>query len=490
MNRLPLRWVILLPVVATISAGFVVFAVYIDGSERATRLSEIDRELVRAERVEVTPQAARPDVPDGGVPPAPAPGDDGTAGVQPPVQLVVTSDGRVSGVGGAANPFSGDALIALAATAARTTTEVEGHRVLVSPQPDGEVRITALSLAGYRSALADLRRSLVVGGLVIALLEAAMAWWLAGRLVRPLAAMATTANRIGGGALDTEVVRVGGSREVAELSSDIERMVDRLRAALAEREHSAAEAARARDDMRRFLADVSHEIRTPLTALKGYSDLYGHGMLTEPGALDRAMSRVGSESVRLHALVNSMLDLVRDGASRDPVVVVLDVAEVVRTVADDLRVAYPTRRIDVEIGPSVDGSVSGDPSRIHQAVLNLGANACTHTDDSTPVTLVVESTPGVVTVSVVDHGPGVDPSEQEDVFLPFYRSDPSRVRDGRGGAGLGLAVTRQVAIEHHGSVSVRPTPGGGATFALGVPRARGTAAVPDVGPERMSSTGH
>ena len=489
MKRLPLRWVVLLPVVATISVGFVVFAVYIDGSERATRLAEIDRELVRAARVEVAPPAAPPDTTDGGAPPAPAPTDDGAAGVDPPVQLVVTTDGRVSGVGGADNPFSEEAIAALAATATQTTTEVEDHRVLVSPRPDGQVRVTALSLAGYRSAIADLRRSLVVGGLVIALLEAAMAWWLAGRLVRPLATMATTANRIAGGALDTEVVPVGGSREVAELSSDIERMVERLRAALAEREQSAAEAARARDDMRRFLADVSHEIRTPLTALKGYSDLYDHGMLTEPGALDRAMSRVGSESVRLHALVNSMLDLVRDGGARAHVAVPVDVAEVVGTVADDLRVVHPARRIDVEIGPSVDASVVGDPARIHQAVLNLGANACTHTDAGSPVALVVEATPAAVTVSVVDHGPGVGEAEQEDIFLPFYRSDPSRVRDGRGGAGLGLAVTRQVALEHHGSVSVRPTPGGGATFVLGFPRAAPDTLPPISGPERMPSAG-
>ena len=93
-------------------------------------------------------------------------------------------------------------------------------------------------------------------------------------------------------------------------------MVARLRSALAEREQSEAVATRARDDMKRFLADVSHEIRTPLTALKGYSDLYERGMLAEPGALDRAMSRVGSESVRLHRLVNSMLELARDGETR------------------------------------------------------------------------------------------------------------------------------------------------------------------------------
>ena len=469
MKRLPLRWVVLLPVLATISVGFAAFAVYVDGSERATRLAEIDRELGRAERVEVTPPPGMPVLvpPDGPTPSGATsnPADDGT-GVEPPVQLVVTTDGRVTGVRGSDSPFPPDDLAALTRITRQTTTEVADHRVLVSPQSDGQVRITALSLVGYRSAIDDLRGALVIGGLVIVLLEAAMVWWLAGRLARPLATMATTAGRIAGGALDTEVVRVGGSREVAELSGDIGHMVDRLRGALAEREHSAAEAVRARDEMHRFLADVSHEIRTPLTALMGYSDLYDHGMLTEPGALDRAMARVGSESARLHSLVNSMLDLVRDGRAGPPVVEDVDVQELVRTVAADLRVAYPGQVVEVHIGGSTRPVAAGDPNRIHQAVLNLGANACAHSGADTPVLLTVSSADEVVRIDVVDHGPGVPDAERDDIFLPFYRADASRVRDGRGGAGLGLAVTRQVAEQHHGSVGVRTTPGGGATFTL------------------------
>ena len=307
---------------------------------------------------------------------------------------------------------------------------------------------------------------------MIAVLESAMVWWLARRLVRPLATMAATANRIADGALDTEVQRAGGSREMADLSHDIERMVARLRDALAERERSEAVATRARDDMERFLADVSHEIRTPLTALKGYSDLYERGMLAEPGALDRAMSRVGNESVRLHSLVNSMLLLTGSGETRSRIVSDVDLVDVVRAVLDDLRAAHPERHLDLHVDQAVDARVAGDPARIHQAILNLGANACTHTDAQTPISVLVESTTSALTVSVIDHGAGIDEAEREEIFLPFYRTDPSRVRNGTSGAGLGLAITQQVAHEHHGSVSVHPTPGGGATFTLRLPRSR------------------
>ncbi len=470
MNRLSLRWMILVPLLATITVGFVIFAFYIDRSDRSTRLAEIDRELVRAERVDLAPPGTDPS--DGVTPPTPdsAPADVATTGVEPPVQLTVTSDGDVTATRGGENPFDRDALAALAATRGSTTTEIGDHRVLVSPQPAGLVSVTALSLDGYHATTDALRRTLLLGGLIIALLESAVAWWLAGRLVRPLVTMAATANRIADGSLDTEVQHTGGSREVFDLSSDIERMVARLRAALAEREQSEALATRARDDMKRFLADVSHEIRTPLTALKGYSDLYEQGMLGEPGALDRAMSRVGSESVRLHRMVNAMLQLTRDGETSTQVVSDVDVPQIVRAVVDDLRAAHPERRIDLQIGQMTDVSVAGDPARTHQAILNLGANACTHTPASTPITIAVDATTAAVTVSVIDHGAGIDVAEQQRIFLPFYRSDPSRARVSESGAGLGLAVTQQIAHEHHGSIDVHPTPGGGATFTLRLPQ--------------------
>ncbi len=470
MNRLSLRWMILVPLLATITIGFVTFAFYVDQSDRSTRLAEVDRELARAARVE--PGSPATDPPDGVSSPTPgsAANDLATTGVDPPVQLTVSPDGEVTATQGGENPFPGDALAALGTVREPTTTEIGDYRVLVSPQPGGQVRITALSLESFHATTDALRRTLLIGGLTMIMLEAAMAWWLAGRLVRPLSSMAAMANQIADGALDTEVPHAGGSREVSDLSTDIKRMVARLRAALAEHEQSEAEATQARDDMRRFLADVSHEIRTPLAALKGYSDLYERGMLAEPGSLDRAMSRVGSESVRLHRLVNAMLQLTRDGETSTRVVVDVDVTAVVRAVVDDLRAAYPQRRIDLKIGQMTDVSVTGDPARTHQAVLNLGANACTHTPASTPITIAVDATADAVTISVIDHGAGIDVAEQQRIFLPFYRSDPSRARDGESGAGLGLAVTDRIAQEHHGSIDVHPTPGGGATFTLRLPQ--------------------
>ena len=175
---------------------------------------------------------------------------------------------------------------------------------------------------------------------------------------------------------------------------------------------------------------------------RSYSDLYERGMLDEPGALDRAMSRVGNESVRLHRLVNAMMELVRGGEGRVSLASEVDVLQVVQAVVDDLRAAYPERQIDSRVETESSVSLAGDPARIHQAVLNLGANACTHTPTSTPIMIAVETPPGGVAISVIDHGAGIDEAERERIFLPFYQADRSRARRGQGGAGLGLAVTQ------------------------------------------------
>ena len=216
---------------------------------------------------------------------------------------------------------------------------------------------------------------------------------------------------------------------------------------------------------------MSHELRTPLTALKGYSDLHSGGMLDEPGALDRAMSRIGDESERLNGLVTDMLHLAREAPSTEAFEP-FDPTDIVTVVAEDLRAANPSLTIDVDITDDAPMFVDGLQARFHQAVLNIGSNACRHAPPNSDVRLVVASTGGDLRVAVIDHGPGVDSTDAENIFLPFYRPERSRDRTGGGGAGLGLAIASQIIERHHGSITVEPTPGGGATFVITLPLTR------------------
>lgn len=464
----------LVPIVVTMTVAFAAFAVYIDRVEADNRLADIDDELLRAERsfaLQLQPGEAL-DPPDGneGEDDDDLAGGGATDGVEPPIQLLVAEDGQILANFGADSTLPTVVLAELASRRGLSTVESSRHRVLVTPRSDGTTQITALDLEQFDAAAADFRRTLLAGGLVISILATAVVWLLTSRLIRPVTRMAATANRIADGALDTEIAHRGGSREISDLGSDLERMMTQLRTVIAEREQAAAEATQARDDMRRFLADVSHELRTPLTALKGYSDLYAGSMLEEPEALDRAMGRIGDESQRLSMLVTDMLALAREAPTTERAEH-FDASDTVRSVVDDLRAAHPSIPISLEMNPNTEHMVFGHADGLHQAILNVGSNACQHTEPHAGVQFEVTTTPTSAVINVIDHGPGIDPTEIDKIFLPFYRHQTSRGRDGRGGAGLGLAITNQIIERLNGTVSVAATPGGGATFTLTVPLA-------------------
>lgn len=463
----------MVPILVTITAGFGAFALYVDRVEIASRLADVDAELARAERGAVTPQDptdARPPAPGGVDQPAdiePLP-DDADA----PIQLVVGPDGTVEPTAGT-NPFDATTLARFAAgSGVRTATEGD-YRVLIRPSVGGDVSITALPLDATNEATDDFRRALALGGIVIGALMAGVVWAVTTSLIRPVTEITATAARIADGDVDTVIGTPSRSKEMVELADDLDRMLATLRAALLDSERSATEAARSRDGIRRLLADMSHELRTPLTALKGYSDLYAGGMLETDDDLDRAMGRIGSESDRLGRLANDMLQLAR-GADGADIVESVDLVEVAHDVVDDLRAAHPELDIDVDIGINAASGpsavlVNGSPGQIHQAVLNLTSNACRYAGSEGGVKVVVGTIADAATVAVVDHGPGIAPEERDRVFLPFYRPDGSRSRDGRGGAGLGLALTRQIVTNHGGSVTIEGTPGGGATVTMTIP---------------------
>ena len=461
MTRASLRLIFLAPILAAITLGFAAFAIYADGTERRNRLADVDAELVRVERrLDAGPAGGPPAAPPG----APSAVTDGGD----PVELLVEPDGSITSVGAAGNPFSPATIRSLLSTDGSRTVEVSNYRVRVSAADGRPMSVTALPLDGVNAATDDFRRALALGGGVILLLVAAVVWLLVRGLTRPIGRITAAATRIAGGDLDTPIDAPTRSRELAGLSEDLDRMLTRLRSTLDERELAALEATRSRDDMRRFLADMAHELRTPLTALKGYSDLYARGMLESVPDVDRAMGRIGSESDRLYRLVDDMLQLAREGTTVE-VSAPVDLAAVVDGVVADLRAADPDHGISLRRAPG-DLHVMGSAVRLHQAVLNLAANACRHSEPGgEAVTVELEPDGEAVVVRVVDHGPGFDPEDSERIFVPFYRADTSRTRRDRGGAGLGLALARQIVDQHHGRITVETTPGGGATFVVTLP---------------------
>lgn len=475
-GRLSLRLALLAPLLASLLIGSLGLGLFVHRAVEQDLVGAVDDELQRA-AVSTRDRLRRPgpgaELAPGGTDAGPATDgtDVGDAADVAPIQAILDAEGVViEAVGDASVLGEADLVSLLGGGGVVTVGDEARYRVTAIPLTPDRTLVIGLSLDGVDESLASLRRSLVVGGLVLVVLQSLVVAAVARLVTRPVVELSATAHRIAGGDLDADATRPSGPRETAALADDLQAMLNRLRTTIADREAAAWSAERARLDMERFMADASHELRTPLTALRGYSDLYRSGMLDEAGVAT-AMDRIGSESERLTRLVRDLLELVRPDGGHDERV---DLGAVASAAVHDLRAAHPdfalTLHLDDE-GPAAE--VIGDPAPLHQAVLNLGANAWQHTPAGTPVEVVVSTHGAWVQLDVVDHGPGIDAAVAETLFEPFTRADRSRSRRSHDGAGLGLALVRRIADRHLGGIEVADTEGGGATFRLRLPAADG-----------------
>ncbi|MFE7647660.1 sensor histidine kinase [Streptomyces phaeoluteigriseus] len=205
---------------------------------------------------------------------------------------------------------------------------------------------------------------------------------------------------------------------------------------------------------RRFVADASHELRSPIASLRTQLEVgAAHPELLDvPGAVE--------DTVRLQNLAADLLLLARLDAGERPVDTRVDLAALAREEAAG-RV-----RVTVDAEPA---EVSGSPGQLRRVLANLLDNAQRHAREAATVTVRREG--GRAVVAVADDGEGVPEADRERVFERFVRLDAARSRDD-GGAGLGLAIARDVAVRHGGTLTVRGTPEGGALFELRLPAVR------------------
>ncbi len=337
------------------------------------------------------------------------------------------------------------------------------YRVLTARGRADQVVAIAAPMTSVETAEAALIRTLLVVGAIAMVGLVAVAWLVIRRDLLPLERIATTADQIAVGDLTHRAGLPHDETEVGRLGTAFDSMLDQIETAFDEQQGALAAKEWSEDRLRRFVADASHELRTPLTTVRGYADLYRAGGLTDAGALDTAMDRIGTESRRMGVLVEDLLLLVRLDQGRpirrDPV----DLARIADDAIEDLRAMEPDRPVTGAIDRPV--IVQGDDDRLRQVVANLLANVRVHAGASTPVEIVVGTRDTDAELRVVDHGPGIDPDHGPRVFDRFYRGDPGRSRD-RGGSGLGLSIVAAIVAAHGGRMWHETTPDGGATFVV------------------------
>jgi two-component system OmpR family sensor kinase len=226
-----------------------------------------------------------------------------------------------------------------------------------------------------------------------------------------------------------------------------------------------------------------------LTSIRGYSELFDRGARDRPEDLATSMRHIREEANRMSMLVDDLLLLARLDHQRPIALENVDLTDIVAQAVAAARLRAPERAITLQ-APGPIGVV-GDADRLRQVADNLLTNAVQHTPEGSPIDVHVSTEMQSACLEVSDHGPGIAPEEQADIFEPFHRSDPTRAR-ATGGVGLGLSIVSAIAHAHGGTVGVVSDPAStnghrGATFWVRIPVAPGVSEPADQAVDSMQS---
>ncbi|MGA5566772.1 ATP-binding protein [Streptomyces platensis] len=295
------------------------------------------------------------------------------------------------------------------------------------------------ALAPEQDAVGSVRDAMLLGLPLLLVVVAGVTWLVTRRALRPVEGIR--------GEMAAITASTDLSRRVPVPSSkdEIGRLARTTNETLAALESAV-------ERQRRFVADASHELRSPIASLRTQLEVgVAHPELLDvPGAVE--------DTVRLQRLAADLLLLARLDAGERPGGARVDLAAMVREESSQ-RVAD---RVPVRTGELASAEVAGSRGQLGRVLGNLLDNAQRHAVASVRVAVVREGEWAVLRVE--DDGPGVPESERERIFERFVRLDDARARDD-GGAGLGLAIARDVAVRHGGSLAVRT----GSVFELRLP---------------------
>jgi two-component system, OmpR family, sensor kinase len=345
---------------------------------------------------------------------------------------------------------------------------VQTGGVIVAPLSNGEqvpvIPVIGLSTSEEHRTLATvLKDELIIGAAAILLALLATTYWVQLGL-RRLRQVTATANEVAaelsptGTGLDRRVEVDDAETEVGQLAQSMNTLLSAVETQFAARLESEAR-------LRQFLADASHELRTPLTSIRGYAELARMQKAAGESHEDN-LARIESEGTRMSRLVEDLLMLARGDRGHEPVLELIDVAELVEDAVNGTRAAFADRVVDTRLTAGLH--VVGDRDQLLRAVRNLLTNAAVHTDPQRPILATSAEQAGQVVIQIVDGGPGLPPEQAAQVFERFWRADKARSR-ASGGSGLGMSIVASIVAAHGGAVYFDSSVEHGSTATITLP---------------------
>jgi signal transduction histidine kinase len=368
-------------------------------------------------------------------------------------------------------PFDVNALsTSLAGKAAFANATYDGEPVRVYSRPilraghvEGAVQF-ARELTDLDILWAAQLRALAAVLPLAILAAAGAAFLLTGRTLRPVAQLTETADEIGRSGDLARRLEVTGDDEIAELARTFNDMLGRLDRSFQDLQEAFDKLGVAYEQQRRFAADASHELRTPLTRLR-LATSAALAANSGPEEMRRALATADRAAEAMTNLVGQLLTLARADAGQ--LVVDRSAVDLRVIVAEGLDEIVGDRRVETCFAPT-EVIVSADPEQLRRVVVNLVGNALRHSPATGSVTVKTGIENGEALLSVADTGEGIAPEHLPHLGERFYRVDAARNRKD-GGAGLGLAICKNIVHAHGGRLTFASQVGVGTTVSVALP---------------------
>ena len=329
-------------------------------------------------------------------------------------------------------------------------------RVLIPPgvsrRADGVV-LMAVTFGDARSfgSLDELVGRLIVSGLAGLAAAVVIAMILSRELMRPLEALTGVVRRFGPDRYDMRAAETGPT-QIRELAAAFNAMADRV----SDNERA----------MRGFIADVSHELRTPLTSIRGFIEALRDGTITDAERRAASLEVVHDETRRMLRMIEQLLDLSRLEAGESRLQRSrIDLEELFGYVEAMFSARAEERGVELRLEVASDApTIEADYDRLVQVLNNLVDNALRHTSEGS-VAISARSADDGLALRVADTGEGISADDLARLFDRFWQPES---RTGPG-AGLGLAISREIVRAHGGRIAADSRLGEGMTITVWLP---------------------
>lgn len=296
-------------------------------------------------------------------------------------------------------------------------------------------------------------------GMLAVLLALAASAWLSTGIVRPLKQMQRIAGEMAGGNYSTRV-SVNSQDEVGELAGSLNSLAQEL-------EKFAMQTQQAEKLRREFVANVSHELRTPLTIIKGYNEAMLDGAITDPAAVNKYRRLIREETERMERLISDLLDLSRLQAGNGIDMEIIPLGDLAEAVTAKFSGQANEKGIQL-LAEAQPATVLGNGDRLTQLMMILLDNAIKYTQTGGTVKVSVEADRTGVVLEVSDTGCGIPPEDVPFIWERFYKVNKSHSRS-EAGAGLGMAIAREIIELHKGKSVVESFVNKGTTIRISFP---------------------